>query len=80
LRSFQRYSMVMDTVHSSLFSLVYLCKRGMSRKECRNAHIFAYRIKQISPVAPSLTILVSVPRNLPLTSSGIPSSFVVSPS
>ena len=42
--------------------------------------IFAYRIKQISPVAPSLTILVNVPRNLPLTSSGIPSSFVVSPS
>ena len=39
-----------------------------------------YRIKQISPVAPSLTIFASVPRNLERTSSGVRISLVVRPS
>ena len=40
----------------------------------------SYRIRHTSPVAPSLTILVSVPRNLLLTSSGRRTSLAFSPS
>ena len=39
-----------------------------------------YRIRQIRPVAPSLTILVSVPRNRERTSSGVRISLAVRPS
>lgn len=40
----------------------------------------AYRIKQISPVAPSLTIRFKVPLNLRRTSSGIRMTLAVNPS
>ena len=40
----------------------------------------AYRIRQMRPVAPSLTIRVRVPRNFSRTSSGRRISFAVSPS
>ena len=39
-----------------------------------------YRIKQISPVAPSLTIRVRVPLNFSRTSSGVRINFAVKPS
>ena len=39
-----------------------------------------HNIRQIKPVAPSLTILLSVPRNLSRTSSGNCTTLVFSPS
>ena len=41
---------------------------------------FSYRIRQISPEAPSLITLVRVPRNLARTSSGVRTSLEVRPS
>lgn len=56
------------------------CKIIERKGHARCVSLIYYKIRQISPVAPSFTMRVRLPRNLARTSSGVLTSLEVNPS